>query len=181
MGNRLGKIVTRTGDDGTTGLADGTRVPKDCARITSLGNLDELSSHLGVLLSESIPPDIRSELIQVQQDLFDLGAALSLPGSAFGNNKLTRLDKAIASYNSDLPPLKEFILPGGSRAASLCHVARCVTRRAERDLLYLIHSENENQDALRYLNRLSDLLFIVARILNRTVGNTEILWEHQKP
>lgn len=179
MGNRLGKIVTRTGDDGTTGLADGTRVLKDCARIISLGSIDELNSHLGVLLAEVLPSDIHSALIQVQQDLFDLGAALALPGSVFDSEKLIRLDKAIATYNADLPPLKEFILPGGSRASSLCHVARCVSRRAEREVLQLIHSENENRDGLRYLNRLSDLLFIVARILNRTVGNTEILWEHQ--
>ncbi|MEK7811603.1 MAG: cob(I)yrinic acid a,c-diamide adenosyltransferase [Pseudomonadota bacterium] len=180
MGNRLSKIVTRTGDDGTTGLADGTRVPKDCARITSLGSIDELSSHLGVLLAEVLPSDIRSEMIQIQQDLFDLGAALALPGSSLDSEKLIRLDKAIASYNAGLPPLKEFILPGGTRASSLCHVARCVTRRAERDLLHLIRSENENREGLRYLNRLSDLLFIVARVLNRTGGNTEILWMHQK-
>lgn len=181
MGNRLSKIVTRTGDDGTTGLADGTRVSKDNARISSLGSIDELSSHLGVLLAEDLPADLRAELIQIQHDLFDLGAALALPGSAFVTDKLIRLDKAIASYNAGLPPLKEFILPGGTRAASLCHVARCVTRRAERDLLHLIHSENEHLESLRYLNRLSDLLFILARVLNRTSGNTEILWRHQKP
>jgi cob(I)alamin adenosyltransferase len=173
---RLSKITTRTGDDGTTGLADGTRVSKDSARITVMGSVDELNSHLGVLLAETLPEEIRPELLRIQNDLFDLGAMLAVPGAPYTQEKLIRLDDAIAQYNADLPPLKEFILPGGTRAAALCHVARSVARRAERDLLHLMQSESVSQDALRYLNRLSDLLFVLARTLNRTSQNNELLW-----
>jgi cob(I)alamin adenosyltransferase len=176
---RLSKITTRTGDDGTTGLADGTRVTKDCARITAIGSMDELNSHLGVLLAETLPEEVREELLRIQNDLFDLGAVLASPGAPwFDATKLARLDAAIAHHNADLPPLKEFILPGGTRAAALCHVARSVARRAERDLLHLMHSETVPQEGLHYLNRLSDLLFVLGRTLNLSVDQSEILWKH---
>ena len=175
---RLSKITTRTGDDGATGLADGTRVAKDCARIAAIGSVDELNSHLGVLLAESLPEAIREELLLIQNDLFDLGALLASPGApSFDTGKLTRLDAAIAYHNADLPPLREFILPGGTRAAALCHVARTVARRAERDLLHLMHSESIPQEGLHYLNRLSDLLFVLSRTLNRSVDQSETLWK----
>lgn len=176
MANRLSNIVTRTGDDGTTGLADGSRLSKDSARINALGSVDELNSHLGVLLAEPLPQEIREELLRIQNDLFDLGSTLALPGTNFPQEKLVRLDAAIAHYNANLPPLKEFILPGGGRAAALCHVARSVARRAERDHCHLAHSEIVSNDGGRYLNRLSDLLFVFCRVLNRTDGNPETLW-----
>ena len=175
---RLTKITTRTGDDGTTGLADGTRVAKDSARIAAIGSVDELNSHLGVLLAETVPEDIRRELLHVQNDLFDLGALLAMPSAAFDSAKLARLDAAIALYNGSLPPLEEFVLPGGTRAAALCHVARTVARRAERDFYHLITSEPVSPEGLRYLNRLSDLLFVLGRTLNRSAGQDEILWSH---
>ena len=174
---RLSKIVTRTGDDGTTGLADGTRLPKDHPRIVAIGSVDELNSHLGVLLAESLPADVRAELLRIQNDLFDLGGMLANPGAPFDAAKLIRLDTAIAHYNAALPPLKEFILPGGCRAAALCHVARTVARRAERDLFHLRQKETAPQEGLHYLNRLSDLLFVLCRVLNRTAGQTETLWQ----
>ena len=177
MANRLSKIVTRTGDKGTTGLADGTRVNKDSPRIACLGSVDELNSYLGVLLCEEIALEIRTLLLQSQNDLFDLGGALAYPAAPFTEDKLARLDAAIALYNADLPPLKEFILPGGTRAASLCHVARTVTRRAERDLVTLAHAEAVPAHGLPYLNRLSDLLFVLCRVLNRTAGLAEPLWQ----
>ena len=174
---RLSKITTRTGDDGSTGLADGTRLPKDHPRIAAIGSVDELNSHLGLLLTETLPEPIRDELLRIQHDLFDLGAALAVPGAEFDAHKLMRLDNAISSYNTGLPPLKEFILPGGSRAAALCHVARSVARRAERDYLHLMHAEpHSNQDGLRYLNRLSDLLFVCCRVLNLASDHDETLW-----
>ena len=175
---RLSKITTRTGDDGTTGLADGTRVAKDCARITVIGSVDELNSHLGVLLAETLPVDVRPELLRIQNDLFDLGAVLASPGApSFDAAKLARLDAAIAHYNAGLPPLKEFILPGGTRAAALCHVARSVARRAERDLLHMMHGETVPPEGLRFLNRLSDLLFVLSRTLNRSADQDETLWK----
>lgn len=174
---RLSKIVTRTGDNGTTGLADGTRLSKDHPRIVAIGSLDELNSHLGVLLTETLPEDVRDELLHIQNDLFDLGGVLASPGAPFDAAKLTRLDTAIAHYNADLPPLKEFILPGGTRAAALCHVARSVARRTERDLFHLMQSETAPQEGLHYLNRLSDLLFVLCRVLNRAAGQTETLWK----
>jgi cob(I)alamin adenosyltransferase len=174
---RLSKIVTRTGDNGTTGLADGTRLSKDHPRIVAIGSLDELNSHLGVLLAETLPEDVRDELLRIQNDLFDLGGVLASPGAPFDAAKLTRLDTAIARYNADQPPLKEFILPGGTRAAALCHVARSVARRAERDLFHLMQSETAPKEGLHYLNRLSDLLFVLCRVLNRAAGQTETLWK----
>jgi cob(I)alamin adenosyltransferase len=174
---RLTKITTRTGDDGTTGLADGARLNKDSARICAIGSVDELNSHLGVLLAEPIPDDLRHELLQIQNDLFDLGGMLASPGAPFDAAKLARLDTAIVHYNAALPPLREFILPGGTRAAALCHVARTVARRAERDLLHLMHNEAIPREGLQYLNRLSDFLFVLSRTLNRAVDQNELFWK----
>jgi len=174
---RLSKITTRTGDKGTTGLADGTRLGKEHARIAALGSVDELNSHLGVLLAEQLPPDIRAVLLQIQNDLFDLGGAFALPAQdVFAENKVAWLDEQIAHYNAALPPLREFILPGGLRAGALCHVARTVARRAERDLVVLSQNEAVPQHALPYLNRLSDLLFVLSRCINRTQAAAETLW-----
>ena len=177
MANRLSKIVTRTGDKGTTGLADGTRVSKDSMRIHCLGTVDELNSHLGLMLCESLPGDIRTLLMAIQNDLFDLGGSLAYPVAPFTKDKLARLDIAIAHYNADLPPLKEFILPGGTRAASQCHIARTVARRAEREVVELSHQEDAPTNGLPYLNRLSDLLFVLSRVLNRSAGQAETLWQ----
>ena len=177
MANRLSKIVTRTGDDGSTGLADGSRVQKNSARIGSIGNVDELNSHLGVLLAEPLPQDIRAVLLAIQNDLFDLGGSLAYPIAPFSADKITSLDKAIAHYNADLPPLKEFILPGGTRAAALCHVARTVARRTERDFVALARDEATPEHGLPYLNRLSDLLFILSRRLNLASEQVEVMWK----
>jgi cob(I)alamin adenosyltransferase len=180
MTNRLNKIVTSTGDDGTTGLADGSRLPKDSLRIHAIGDVDELNSQVGVLLAEVLPADISELLLHVQHDLFDLGGALSLPQhDLFFGKHLAWLDTAIAHYNSGLPPLKEFILPGGCRPAALCHVARSVARRAERGLAALARSEVVPRAGLTYLNRLSDLLFILCRVLNRAAQQEEVLWDRK--
>lgn len=183
MGNRLSKIVTRTGDDGSTGLADGSRVAKDGALIAAIGSIDELNSQLGLLLTEALPQDVHELLLRIQNDLFDLGGALSLPGKGtVSSDKLAALDTAIEHYNAGLPPLKEFILPGGCRAAAQCHVARSVARRAERDLATLARAESVPASALPYLNRLSDLLFVLCRTLNRLAGHPEWLWKNpQQP
>lgn len=178
---RLSKITTRTGDDGTTGLADGSRLGKEHARIAALGSVDELSSNLGVLLAEELPEEMRTVLLKVQNDLFDLGGALALPEqSIFVEGKIIWLDEQIAQYNTDLPPLREFILPGGTRAGALCHVARTVARRAERDLVVLSKAEPLPQKALQYLNRLSDLLFVMSRCINRQQGEAETFWQAVK-
>lgn len=175
---RLTKITTRTGDKGTTGLADGARVNKDSARICAMGSVDELNSHLGVLLAETLPADLHTELLRIQNDLFDLGAMLASPGSPrFDTAKLARLDDSIVHHNASLPPLREFILPGGTRAAALCHVARTVARRAERDLFHLMQGESVPQEGLQYLNRLSDFLFVVSRTLNRAADTSEPCWQ----
>jgi cob(I)alamin adenosyltransferase len=182
MGNRLSKIVTRTGDDGTTGLANGTRVAKDSARIHAIGSVDELNSHLGVLLAEKLPLEINELLLRVQNDLFDLGGALALPErEIFPQTHIVQLDAAITYYNADLLPIKEFILPGGTRAAALCHVTRTVARRTERDLTALSHAEAAPEHALPYLNRLSDLLFVLCRVLNRAAKQSETLWNRISP
>ena len=178
---RLSKITTRTGDTGSTGLADGTRLGKDHARIAALGSVDELNSQLGVLLAESLAPGIRAVLLQIQNDLFDLGGALALPTQdVFAVSRVAWLDEQLAHYNADLPPLREFILPGGSRAGALCHVARTVARRAERDMVLLSQNDAVPQHALPYLNRLSDLLFVLSRCINRTQAATETLWQRNK-
>ena len=175
---RLSKITTRTGDKGTTGLADGTRVNKDSSRICTMGSVDELNSHLGVLLAETLPSDLRTELLHIQNDLFDLGAIIASPGAPlFDATKLARLDDSIVHHNASLPPLQEFVLPGGTRAAALCHVARTVARRAERDLFHLMQNETVPQEGLQYLNRLSDLLFVISRTLNRAADTSEPCWK----
>ena len=180
MANRLSKIVTRTGDDGTTALADGTRVSKDDLRIALIGKLDELNSHIGVLLAEELPAAVRSELLVIQNDLFDLGGALALPTAPFSQVKVKRLDAAAEQYNADLPPLKEFILPGGTRAAALCHVARTRARAAERSFVTLMKHGAVPQHGVTYLNRLSDLLFILSRVINQTSNQPETLWERTR-
>ncbi|SAK42684.1 ATP--cobalamin adenosyltransferase [Caballeronia glebae] len=183
MGHRLSKIATRTGDDGTTGLGDGSRVSKDDARIAAIGDVDELNSTIGVLLCEPMPSDVRDALTQIQNDLFDLGGELSIPGhSMIQESHLAQLDAWLEEYNSTLPPLKEFILPGGSRAAALGHVARTICRRAERAIVSLgrVETTGVNEAPRRYVNRLSDLLFVFSRVLNRADGGTDVLWNHQK-
>jgi len=178
---RLSKITTRTGDTGSTGLADGTRIGKDHLRIGVLGSVDELNSHLGVLLNESLTPDIQGGLLQIQNDLFDLGGALALPTQdAFPESRVAWLDGQITHYNTDLPPLREFILPGGSRAGAQCHVARTVARRAERDLVVLAQTDATPKQGLPYLNRLSDLLFVLSRYINRDQAAAETLWQREK-
>lgn len=178
MGNRLSRITTRTGDDGSTGLADGSRIRKSAVRVQVLGDIDEANSALGVMLAEDLPPPIRARFVTIQNQLFDLGGEISLPGRpAVGEAHLAFLDEAIEAENASLPPLMEFILPGGSRAAALCHVARTVVRRAERSLVALAQTEAVGADAIRYLNRLSDLLFIEARQLNRAAGQPDVLWK----
>ncbi|HVE50751.1 MAG TPA: cob(I)yrinic acid a,c-diamide adenosyltransferase [Casimicrobiaceae bacterium] len=181
MGHRLSKIVTRTGDAGTTGLGDGSRTPKDSPRIDAIGCIDELNSTIGVLAAESLPAAIADELTDVQHDLFDLGGELSIPGhTAVSDAHVVRLERAVERYNADLAPLKEFVLPGGTRAAALAHVARTVCRRAERALVHLADGEPVTDASRRYLNRLSDLLFVLARSLNRTSGKNDVLWRHER-
>jgi cob(I)alamin adenosyltransferase len=181
MGHRLSKISTRTGDTGTTGLGDGSRVSKDDLRIHAIGDVDELNSLIGVLLSDKIPRELRGVMLDVQHDLFDIGGELSIPSSGgFDAAAVAGLEAAIERYNADLPPLKEFILPGGGRAAAHGHLARTVCRRAERGIVSLGEHEPVNPAVLSYMNRLSDLLFIVARILARSAGGGEVLWNRQR-
>jgi len=181
MGHRLSKIVTRTGDAGTTGLGDGSRVAKDAARVEAIGTVDELNSALGVLLAEPLPEAIAACLVEVQHDLFDLGGELSIPGyEAMREAQVLRLEDAVTRFNADLPPLKEFILPGGTRAASLAHVARTVCRRAERSLVRLGAAEQVRECTRKYLNRLSDLLFVIARAINRAGGTPDVLWRKDR-
>lgn len=181
MGNRLTKIYTRTGDAGTTGLADGSRVAKDAPRIEAIGAVDELNSTLGVLLAEPLPDAVRGCLDNVQNDLFDLGGELSVPGHAImGKAHVERLERELDRFNTNLPPLKDFILPAGTRGASLAHVARTVCRRAERRLVTLSRKQKIAPAMRAYLNRLSDLLFVVARTLNRVSGRTDVLWQQGK-
>jgi cob(I)alamin adenosyltransferase len=181
MGHRLSKIVTRTGDAGTTGLGDGSRVAKDSPRIAAIGSVDELNSAIGVLLAEALPAEITRCLIDVQHDLFDLGGELSIPGyHTMTDAHVARLEADVERYNADLPPLKEFILPGGTRAAALAHVARTVCRRAERVLVEAAASEAITDPARIYLNRLSDLLFVLARALNRAGGRPDVLWRKDR-
>lgn len=181
MGHRLSRIVTRTGDAGTTGLGDGSRVPKDSARIDAIGCVDELNSTIGVLVAEALPSEIASLLVDVQHDLFDLGGELSIPGhAAVTDDHVVRLEEAVERHNAALGPLKEFVLPGGTRAAALAHVARTVCRRAERAVVHLASGEPVSDAARRYLNRLSDLLFVLARSLNRAAGQGDVLWQKQR-
>ncbi|MBN9425022.1 MAG: cob(I)yrinic acid a,c-diamide adenosyltransferase [Burkholderiales bacterium] len=181
MGNRLSRIATRTGDDGTTGLGDGSRTVKDSLRIAAIGDVDELNSTLGLLLTETLPDDIRSALTDIQHDLFDLGGELCIPG--FDNiteGQVARLDELLAAFNADLPRLQEFVLPGGTRAAALAHVARTVCRRAERAMVTLGREETVRPACRQYVNRLSDLLFVLARVLNRRAGCGDVLWQKDR-
>lgn len=178
MGNRLSKITTRTGDDGTTGLGDGSRTRKDALRVQAMGDVDELNSQIGVLLCEDMPADLREELVTIQHDLFDLGGELCIPGfTMIKEAQVIRLDELLEKYNATLPALSEFILPGGSRAAALAHVCRTVCRRAERVIVSLGHEETLNPQPRQYVNRLSDLMFVLARVLNRYAGGSDVLWE----
>ena len=181
MGHRLSKIYTRTGDAGTTGLGDGSRTAKDSARIAAIGDIDETNSIIGVMLCEVLPDDVRDLLLGIQHDLFDLGGELSIPGAQLlGVGQPARLEKAIDHYNGTLAPLKEFILPGGTRAAALTHLARTVCRRAERQLVGLAENENVSETARQYVNRLSDLLFVLARSINRSGGRGDVMWQKGK-
>ena len=181
MGNRLSKIYTRTGDDGSTGLGDGTRVAKDSARVAAYGTVDELNSALGVVLACELPEPVRECLVSVQHQLFDLGGELCIPGhAAIVDADIDRLERQLDGFNADLPPLKEFILPGGGLAAAHCHLARTIARRAERMLVTLSHHDSVRPQAVRYLNRLSDLLFVIARVLARSSGHGEVLWQHSR-
>jgi len=181
MGNRLSKIATRTGDGGTTGLGDGSRTDKDSVRIDSIGEVDELNSHIGLLLCEDMPADLREELVTIQHDLFDLGGELCIPGyQMITEAHVERLDTLLAKYNATLPPLTEFILPAGSRAASQAHICRTVCRRAERAIVTLGKTETIHEHPRQYVNRLSDLMFVLSRVLNRYAGGTDVLWQHER-
>ena len=181
MGNRLTKIYTRTGDDGTTGLGDGTRVAKDDARIEAIGSVDELNCVIGVLLCEALPGTLSNSLLDIQHHLFDIGGELSIPGYIMvTDTHVSELETLLDTVNADLPPLKDFILPGGTRAAALCHQARAVCRRAERRTHTLGQQADINMAGLRYLNRLSDLLFVLARHINKQAGETDVMWNHER-
>jgi cob(I)alamin adenosyltransferase len=181
MGHRISKIYTRTGDAGQTGLGDGQRVSKSDMRIHAIGEIDEVNATLGLLLTEELPADIRALITDVQHDLFDLGGEVCIPGmSMMTARQVEQLEKAIDHYNASLKPLKDFILPGGSRASALTHHARAVCRRAERALVALAQIKTVNNGAYQYLNRLSDLLFVLGRVLNRALGHEDVLWQKRK-
>ena len=181
MGNRLSKIYTRTGDDGSTGLGDGARVGKDSLRVAAYGTVDEANSTIGLLLATQVPNDIRDLLTTVQHQLFDLGGELCIPGhAAIEDADIDALEAQLDHYNDDLPALKDFILPGGGEAAARCHIARTVVRRAERETVALSRTDAVRPQAVRYLNRLSDLLFVLARVLARADGHGEVLWRHER-
>lgn len=185
MANRLTQIATRTGDDGTTGLGDGTRVAKDALRVRAMGDVDELNSQLGVLLAEPLPVDVRELLVTIQHELFNLGGELSIPGfELLKANAVLHLDEALARHNDALPRLQEFILPAGTRSAALAHVGRTVARRAERAVVALAAQEPVNAAPRQYLNRLSDLLFVLARVLNRAnldgLGGDDVYWRSER-
>ncbi|MEW5790921.1 MAG: cob(I)yrinic acid a,c-diamide adenosyltransferase [Pseudomonadota bacterium] len=187
MGHRLSKIYTRTGDDGTTGISNGSRLPKDHPRVAVMGSVDELNATLGMVLAEAVPKDVREVLSSIQHELFDLGAELSCPvlpadeeatkaKFCIQTRAVTWLEETLDHYNEQMSPLQEFILPGGTRAAATCHLARTVCRRAERELVTLAHTETVNPNNIAYLNRLSDLLFVLARVLN-DYGRDDVLWQ----
>lgn len=181
MGNRLSKIYTRTGDDGFTGLGDGSRVLKDSLRVNAYGTVDEANSALGLLIAHGVPDGMLQVLIRVQHQLFNLGGELCVPGMELVHQAdVDRLEQDLDGFNADLPPLKDFILPGGGLAASACHIARTVTRRAEREVVTLSRKEDVRPEVIRYLNRLSDLLFVLARVLARESGHGEVLWQHER-
>jgi cob(I)alamin adenosyltransferase len=179
MGNRLSKIYTRTGDKGTTGLGDGSRVDKDSLRVEAYGTVDEVNSAVGLVLASDLPDEVRTCLTRIQHELFDLGGELCMPGTVLiPDAYVDGLEKDLDAMNEDLPPLKDFILPGGSESASRCHLARTIARRAERRVISLAHNETVNEATIRYLNRLSDLLFVMARVLARRDGGSEVIWIH---
>jgi cob(I)alamin adenosyltransferase len=182
MGNRLSKIYTRTGDDGTTGLGDGSRTPKDSARVEAYGTVDELNSAIGLLLAvPGVPAAVTACLTEIQHELFDMGGELCIPGHrVITAEHVAWLEKSLDDFNDALPPLKEFILPGGGPAAAACHLARTIARRAERRVWTLAKSESVDPEVMKYLNRLSDLLFVVARVLARHERGTEVLWRHER-
>ncbi|MCV2363050.1 cob(I)yrinic acid a,c-diamide adenosyltransferase [Paucibacter sp. DJ1R-11] len=185
MANRLSNIATRTGDDGSTGLGDGSRVPKNHLRVQAMGDVDELNSNLGVLLAEPLTEDVRELLVTIQHELFNLGGELCMPGyELLKDAAVLRLDEALAHYNASLPRLKEFILPAGTRSAAIAHVCRTVARRAERAVVTLAASETLNAAPRQYLNRLSDLLFVLARVLNRAnldgLGGDDVYWHSER-
>lgn len=182
MANRLTQIATRTGDDGSTGLGDNTRVPKHHLRVQSMGDVDELNSHIGLLLCEGVlPQTVRDLLVEVQHDLFNLGGELSIPGfELLKDPALLRLDEALEAHNATLPRLAEFILPAGNRAASQAHVCRTVARRAERSVVALGAAESMRPAPRQYLNRLSDLLFVLSRVLNRVDGGDDVYWKSER-
>ncbi len=181
MGNRLSKIATRTGDKGTTGLGDGSRIAKDALRVHAMGDVDELNSQIGVLLCEDMPEQMNHELFSIQHDLFDMGGELCIPGyTMITDAQVERLDALLEKYNADLPPLKDFILPGGSRAAAIANVCRTVCRRAERAIVSVGNAETINDAPRQYMNRLSDLLFVLSRVLNRYAGGSDVLWEKER-
>ncbi|HEV3179914.1 MAG TPA: cob(I)yrinic acid a,c-diamide adenosyltransferase [Steroidobacteraceae bacterium] len=182
MGNRLSKIYTRTGDDGTTGLGDGSRTPKDSVRVEAYGTVDELNSAVGVLLAvPNVPQPVAERLTEVQHELFDLGGELCIPGHhLITAEHVARLEKSLDAFNDALPPLKEFILPAGGPAAAACHLARAIARRAERRVCTLARAETVSPEVAKYLNRLSDLLFVLARVLARHERGAEVLWRHER-
>ena len=181
MGNRLSKIYTRTGDDGSTGLGDGSRVAKDAVRVEAYGTVDEANSCIGLLLAAEMPDEVRDLLVHIQHQLFDLGGELCIPGhAAIFDADIEALEAQIDLFNSDLPALKEFILPGGGEAAARCHVARTIVRRAERVTVTLAHAEEIRPQPRHYLNRLSDLLFVLSRVLARASGYGEVMWNHER-
>ena len=181
MGNRLSQIATRTGDNGTTGLGNNERVSKDSSRVRAMGDVDELNSHLGVLLCEPMPETVKALLVEVQHQLFNLGGELSIPGfELLKGEAVVALDEALANFNAELPKLQEFILPAGTRAASLAHVCRTVARRAEREVVALGNAEVLNDAPRQYLNRLSDLMFVLARVLNRMDGGDDVYWKSER-
>jgi cob(I)alamin adenosyltransferase len=181
MGKRLTQIATRTGDDGTTGLGDNTRVSKDSRRVQAMGDVDELNSHIGLLLCEQLPEGVTDLLVEIQHQLFNLGGELSIPGfELLKPEAVLDLDEALAHYNSQLPKLQEFILPAGNRAASQAHVCRTVARRAERAVVALGATEPLRDTPRQYLNRLSDLIFVLARVLNRMNGGDDVYWKSER-
>jgi cob(I)alamin adenosyltransferase len=181
MGHRLSKIYTRTGDKGTTGLGDGKRVDKDSLRIEVIGQLDELNCAVGMVLVHQLREAVRDLLSEVQHKLFDMGGELSMPGhEVIKEEDVAALERELDAFNAELPPLKEFILPGGGPAAAACHLARAICRRAERHMVRLVRQEDINPHAQAYLNRLSDLLFVLCRILARDEGGKEVMWRHER-
>jgi len=181
MGKRLTQIATRTGDDGSTGLGNNTRVPKHHLRVHAMGDVDELNSHIGLLLCEPVPAEVRELLLDVQHQLFNLGGELSIPGfELLKQEAVLQLDQALATHNAGLPRLQEFILPGGSRASAQAHVCRTVARRAERHLVALGNEEAIKEAPRQYLNRLSDLMFVLARVLNRMNGGDDVYWKSER-